>query len=175
MSGDRIRGLYRRLLGLYPPDFRRRYGDDLMQAFDDRRREPRFRGTLGGLRLILFLARDFVGSVPLAQRPTRSRRGVEETMGDILRDVQLGFRMLVKSPVFTLAAVTTLALGIGLNAATFSAVQGILLRPLEGTEAPEELVQIYRRWPGIEFGSNSIPHYQDVRDRSGEVFESAAA
>ena len=45
------------------------------------------------------------------------------------------------------------------------------MAPLPGTENPEKLVQIFRRWPGIEHGSTSIPHYQDIRDRSGEVFE----
>jgi predicted permease len=95
-------------------------------------------------------------------------------MGDFIRDLKYSVRMLIKNPVFTTAAVTTLALGIGLNAATFSAVSGLLLRPLPGTESPEELVQLYRQWPGIEWGSNSVPHYQDLRDRSGEVFENLA-
>jgi predicted permease len=93
----------------------------------------------------------------------------------VIRDLRYSFRMLAKNPVFTVAAVATLALGIGLNAATFSAVTGILLRPLAGTESPDELVQIYREWPGIEFGSNSIPHYQDLRDRTGLVFDNVAA
>jgi predicted permease len=83
--------------------------------------------------------------------------------------------MLVKSPLFSIIAILTLALGIGLNAATFSAIHGLLLRPLGGVADPEELVQVYRQWPGIDHGSISIPHYQDVRDRSGEVFEDAAA
>jgi len=96
-------------------------------------------------------------------------------MGDFLRDVRFSARMLIKNPMFTVAAVTTLALGIGLNAATFSSVHGILLRPLPGAEEPEELVQVYREYPGIEFGSHSIPHYQDIRDRSSEVFENVAA
>jgi predicted permease len=172
---DRIRAFYRRLVTLYPRAFRRRYEHELLQAFDDRRAEVRFRGTLGGVRLVVFLLRDFVTSVPLAHRTRKPGRGVDELMRDLWRDVQLGARMLIKNPMFTVAAVATLALGIGLNAATFSAVHGILLRPLPGTERPEELVQIYRRWPGIEYGSNSIPHYQDIRDRSGDVFESVAA
>lgn len=96
-------------------------------------------------------------------------------MSDFWRDLRLSARMLVKNPMFTVAAVATLALGIGLNAATFSAVHGILLRPLAGAEEPEELVQVYREWPGIEFGSVSVPHYQDLRDRSSDVFESVAA
>ncbi|MDH3735007.1 MAG: ABC transporter permease [Gemmatimonadota bacterium] len=93
----------------------------------------------------------------------------------VIRDLRYSVRMLTKSPLFTIAAVATLALGIGLNAATFSAVTGILLRPLGGTEAPDELVQVYRQWPGMDYGSVSIPHYQDLRDRSADVFESSAA
>lgn len=172
---DRIRALYRLLLSLYPTGFRDRYAHDLLQAFDDRRAEPRFSGAFGGFRLLLFLLRDFVTSVPLAHQRNDSRRGVDDVMNDIWHDLRFSARMLVKNPMFTVAAVTTLALGIGLNAATFSAVRGILLRPLPGVEHPEELVQIYRVWPGIEFGSNSIPHFQDMRDRSGDVFENVAA
>jgi len=74
--------------------------------------------------------------------------------------------MLVKNPVFTAAAVMTLALGIGLNAAVFSAVYATLFRPLPEVRNDNELVQLYRSWPGgMFYGSNSIPHYQDVRDR----------
>jgi predicted permease len=174
---DRIREGYRRLLGLYPRAFRERFEDDLLQAFDDRRAEPRFRGTLGGLQLVLFLLRDFVTSVPMTRTNTneRERRGMVETMGDVMRDLRFSLRMLLKNPMFTVAAVTTLALGIGLNAATFSAVYGLLLSPLPGADEPDELVQIYRAWPGIEYGSVSVPHYQDLRDRTGDVFENVAS
>ena len=92
-----------------------------------------------------------------------------------MRDIRFSARMLTKNPMFTVAAVMTLALGIGLNTATLTAVRGILLAPLPGAEEPERLVQMYRVWPGIGFGSTSIPHYQDIRDRSGEVFENVAA
>ena len=172
---DRVRALYARLLRLYPAPFRARFRDDLLQAFDDRRAEPRFSGTFGDLWLALFLLRDFAASVRLARRPAPDPTSMDDIMSSLLHDLRFSVRMLTKNPMFTVAAVTTLALGIGLNAATFSAVHGILLRPLPGTEDPEELVQLYRAWPGIEHGSNSIPHYQDVRDRSGEVFEHVAA
>ena len=96
-------------------------------------------------------------------------------MRGLAKDLQYSLRMLTKSPLFTGVALLTLVLGIGLNATTFSAVNGLLLRPLGGVEQPERLVQLYRQWPGIEYGSNSIPHYQDLRDRSGEVFSDVAA
>ena len=172
---DRVRAAYRCLLNLYPRDFRERYADDLLQAFDDRRSEPRFTGTTGGLRLVLFLLRDFVTSVPMAQQPRNEPRGVDGIMNDIIQDLRFSVRMLLKNPMFTIAAVTTLALGIGLNAATFSAVHGLLLSPLPGTEDPDELVQIYRQWPGIEYGSVSVPHYQDLRDRTTDVFDNVSS
>ena len=93
----------------------------------------------------------------------------------VLQDLRYSFRMLLKNPVFTAAAVLTLALGIGLNAATFSAINGILLRPLPGTREPERLIQLYRAWPGLDYGSTSIPHYHDLRDRTGDVFEDVGA
>ena len=97
-------------------------------------------------------------------------------MGSLLNDLKLARRLLVKSPLFTAVVVVTLAVGIGLNTAVFSTVDALLLRPLQGVPAPERLVQIYRSWRGgWEFGSNSVPHFRDLRDRSGEVFSGVAA
>ena len=92
------------------------------------------------------------------------------------QDLRFAWRMIVKSPLFTTIVVLTLSLGIGLNTAVFSAVEALLLRPLPGVRATNELVQLYRTWPGPElFGSNSIPHFWDVRARTKEVFSGATA
>ena len=48
----------------------------------------------------------------------------------MLNDVRLAFRSLLKSPAFALAALATLALGIGATTVVFSFVNGLLLRPL---------------------------------------------
>lgn len=96
-------------------------------------------------------------------------------MSTILQDIRLARRLLTKSPLFTVIVVATLALAIGLNTAVFSAIDALLLRPLPGVQSPGQLVQLYRSWPGDEkYGSNSIPHFLDIRDKSGDVFSGTA-
>jgi predicted permease len=92
-------------------------------------------------------------------------------MHTLVDDLRYAVRLLLKNPVFTGVVVLTLALGIGLNTAVFSVIDGLLLRPLPGARAANELVQVYRTYRGdMLFGSNSIPHYRDLRERSGDTF-----
>src|ERR1017187_4249902 len=99
-------------------------------------------------------------------RDVRRGQFVEELFKD-LRYALRGFR---KTPAFSLAAVCTLALGIGACTAIFTVVDGVLLRPLSYPE-PDRLVRPLTKNPplGIKNGPASLPDYLDWRD-SG-VFE----
>ncbi|MBC7896546.1 MAG: ABC transporter permease [Cytophagaceae bacterium] len=95
-------------------------------------------------------------------------------MSTLRHDLRSARRLLTKNPAFTGVAVLTLALGIGLNTAVFSVIDALLLRPLPGVRAADELVQIYRRHPGMEFGSSGPMNWRDVQARTKDVFTDVA-
>jgi putative ABC transport system permease protein len=89
----------------------------------------------------------------------------------MLGDIRYAFRTLGASPGFTLAAVLTLALGIGANTAIFTAVYGVLLKPLPYGD-PDRLVRISETRRGGSWNV-SYPNYLDWRARN-HVFEEMA-
>src|ERR1700726_3485910 len=84
-------------------------------------------------------------------------------METLAKDLRYAFRMLIKSPGFTLIAVVALGLGIGANTAIFSVFNGMLCRPLP-VKDPPQLVVIASKSRDLDFPLNlSYPDFQDYR------------
>jgi predicted permease len=73
---------------------------------------------------------------------------------DFLADVRYAIRLLRKTPVFTIAAIGTLALGIGANTTIFSLVRDVLLRPLP-YQNPDEVVMVWEDRTAADFPRNT--------------------
>ena len=88
-----------------------------------------------------------------------------------LFDVRYAVRRITRAPGFSLIAVLSLALGIGVNTAMFSVINGVLFRPLP-LESPHELVEVYTSDEDRAFyATSSIPDLESLRERN-TVFSS---
>ncbi|MES2523534.1 MAG: ABC transporter permease [Gemmatimonadota bacterium] len=180
---------YRALLLLYPPSFRRRYGQEMVEFHRDRLRAERRAGrpTAGVWRGAI---RDAVTTLPseyaaalariLSGRPgpaavpprhrTHRTSGEEQRVSHVGQDLRIAARRLLASPVFTLVVVATLALGIGANTAIFSVIRGVLLRPLP-YDQPDRVVRVDHLEP---YGNVAEAEFVDYRSGT-RVFERVAA
>jgi putative ABC transport system permease protein len=88
-------------------------------------------------------------------------------------DLTYALRALAARPGFSALAVLTLAIGIGVNTVTFSAINALLYKPLRFPEA-ETLGWIQSKRPGNPYAQTSWPDYQDL-SRAASAFEGIAA
>ena len=97
-------------------------------------------------------------------------------MTSIIQDIRYGARLLLKQPGFTVVAVITLALGIGVNTAIFSVVHGVLLRPLPFKDS-ERVALVWHHGAEAAGGDRTPLSYADLLDwrAQNKSFESIAA
>jgi predicted permease len=90
-------------------------------------------------------------------------------MWTLWQDLRYSLRLLAKHPGFTLTAVGVLTLGIGVNAGIFGIINGLLLRPLAGADAPGEIVGVYSkdRTATRGYRAFSYAEFDDVRAAGG--------
>ncbi len=145
-------GIYGLLLRLLPAEFRRSFGADMealyrsqLAELDTGTARLRYRATAWADLASVIVAE----WREVAMIHVRRRR--EDGVGlDAMRnDVRFGMRALLRRPGFTVAATSTLALGIAATVSIFSVVDGVLLDPLPFADS-DELVVVWRTEPAGE-------------------------
>ena len=111
---------------------------------------------------------------PLGQFPNRTDRSPgANLMSDLLSDIRFGFRMLVKSPMFSIVAIMSLAVGIGFNTTMFTIIDAVLFTPLPAADL-NSVVRVGRDGPGFGDMFMSYPDFLDVRETAGSFTGLAA-
>ena len=95
----------------------------------------------------------------------------------LIQDLLFALRQMGKRPGFTAVVVLTMALGIGANAAIFSVLDAILLRPLPYNH-PEQLIKVWTRFTGIGMPNDqnwvSAPEFRDLQQLNHSFSDLAA-
>src|SRR5687768_468552 len=88
-------------------------------------------------------------------------------------DLKFAIRQLLKSPGFTVIALLTLALGIGLNTSMFSFMNLLILQPVPYPKS-EQLVRIYRTTPQVQNANHSASDFLELRRELASFADVAA-
>src|SRR5579863_209511 len=97
----------------------------------------------------------------------------EEPVETVLHDLRYSLRSFLKSPAFVVAAIATLALGIGANTAVFSVLDSVLLKPVPFPD-PDRLVMFMNTSPQGSFPAASPAKFEHYREQNA-VTEDVAA
>src|SRR5688500_12479493 len=118
--------LYRYLLRALPRELREEFGADMEQLLRDRLADTRSRRARAVLWMGAFV--DVMRVAVAVRLPRRLTGGSASTrpFGDLPMEVRVATRALWRNPTYTIAAVATLAVGIGTATAFFSVVNGVL-------------------------------------------------
>jgi len=153
---------------------RDRYGEtilgDLQEEFRERAEVAPAGAYLTYWRDALGIAaRHLLENAFRRERRIPLRKGTLPFMDPIFRNLRYALRRLAKSPLFTLVAILSLALGIGANTAIFSLVNAIILPDLP-LEDVETLVDVYESQEEFSHSTLSYPDYRDVVEGTEGVF-----
>src|SRR5215469_13501535 len=117
-----------------------------------------------------------IGGIEQRKEEIRDTRGLN-LLDNLAKDLRYAVRMILRNPSFAIAAVATIALGIGVNTALFSVYNAVALRPLPVAQ-PDRVVRL-KRWfddgsRGDQQYAFSYREYQYMRDHN-DVFDSMVA
>lgn len=160
---------------LLPPEYRDALLGDLAEEFDRRCRERRIVGFARAWYWRQVLHVDVWRLRGEARVERAQRLGGGWGMKDVISvELRQALRVFRRSPEFVAAVVLTLAVGIGGATAIFSLVNGLLLRPIPGVDAPARLAAVRTSEFGGAFGVSSYMDFLDFRERS-RSFENMTA
>jgi predicted permease len=165
----------RLLLLLFPPAFRRRFGEDMAAVLEDRWRAARGRGARAAVTFWVRAATDLAAH-GLAERRAEGRgaRRRHPMWSSWKQDVTFGWRTLRRSPGIAVVGVLTLALGIGASTAVFSVAEALVLQSLP-YPAADRLVALTDDNAERDVSVNvAMPNFDDWRS-SVDAIEAAAA
>jgi putative ABC transport system permease protein len=176
-AGVRTRALAVRLFTgaswALPPRLRRAYADEIRRTFEERYGHAAARGRGA---LVAFMVRELQDVMLAGARARWRGRGApvhgrrKRRMSAFVQDLRHAVRMFRRQPSFTLVAVLTLAVGIGITTAVFTVVNAVLLRPVPFDRV---VLLLYGDATG-ESPWLSPLNYQEYVAQSG-VFAAAAA
>ena len=161
----------------------------LAQIYDDARDEGLSEAAAAAKALAVLEASDLLRKTIAARQPTAARRladwsrqepapitkGSWMSIFNVGRDARHAVRMILRAPGFSLIAIMTFAVGIGVNTAVFTVVNGVLLRPLPYPDA-ERITMLWmdNRRQAIPEDITSYPGYLDWKSQSASYEHMAA-
>src|SRR5215469_1561213 len=94
----------------------------------------------------------------------------------MIQDFRFALRQLLKTPGFTIVAVLTLAMAIGVNSASFALINGVVLKPVVPVR-PNEVVNVFtaRQNASHDYRQFSYNEYRELRENSRDIFADVAA
>src|SRR5438045_5677403 len=165
----RLRAWFSRLVGLFRKNHRNAEMAEEIQAHVDLLTERNIAAGMLPHEARSAALRQF-GGVEQTKEIAREQR-VWRWADEFVQDVRFGARMLWRSPGFSILAILCLTLGIGTNAAVFSWIEGILIRPYPLVAHQDQMFALAGTTRGAERGGLSYPDFVDL-ERDSTLFES---